>query len=201
MKKRPILFTGDMVRAILDGRPTQTRRVIKPQPIGRITQHPLGRWYPANFKAEPVVDKVSWLCPYGVPGDRLWVKEAWQHEDMCCDDHKCGQPSHIYHKATEVAPETFASWRSPIFMPRWASRITVEIVGVRVERVQEISRDDAIAEGIEQTTGDHEYDNRTSVENFALLWNSLNAKRGFSWESNPWVWVIEFRISETEPRP
>jgi hypothetical protein len=214
MKERPILFSGPMVRAIREGRKTQTRRVMKPQPA----QDDVGDGlivfrYPATKPTEPhfrwvatrrpheVCPYFETFCPYGVPGDRLWVKEAWQHEDTCCDDHRCGQPTHIYHKATEVAPDTFASWRPSIHMPRWASRIDLEVTGVRVERLQEISREDARAEGVEpripgQLTAASldEY-----LYAFRDVWDSLNGKRGSGWDADPWVWVIEFRVL-TPPR-
>ncbi len=181
-KERPILFSGPMVRAILDGRKTQTRRALQPQPATASDGRHLG-W--KKFAAE--------FCRYGVPGDTLWVRETWQHEDTACEDHRCGQPTHIYHKATEVAPETFARWRPSIYMPRWASRLTLEVTDVRIERVQEISVDDAIAEGVWIDPPDaHGF--RSGVQRaFQELWDSLNAKRGFGFEANPWVWALTFK--------
>jgi hypothetical protein len=155
-----------MVRAILDGRKTQTRRVVKP-PKGCRDARYAG---------------VDFGCPYGQPGDRLRVRETWQHEDMCCDDHRCGQPSHIYYKATEVAPETFASWRLPQHMPKWACRLWLEITDVRVQRLQEITYDDALV------------DSCTDVTFFRVEWNTYYAKRGYSWADNPWVWALTFKV-------
>ncbi len=122
-------------------------------------------------------------------------------------DHRCGQPTHIYHKATETFPESM-TWRPSIFMPRWASRILLEIELVRAQRVSEISEDDAKAEGVRS----HEYDTGlgrggkpgfpgaekntyygSARGAFASLWDSINARRGFGWKANPWVWVIDFR--------
>jgi hypothetical protein len=159
MKERPIIFTGDSVRAILDGRKTQTRRVIHPQPI--------------NIKiGQSVVPSACGNCPYGEPGDRLWVREAF-------DSWKCANESMLLLNR--------GAWKSPMFMPRWASRLTLEITEVRVQRLQEMSEEDAQEEG-RGTWGNgcrHRY--------FAGLWDSINAKRGHSWESNPWVWAVSFR--------
>ncbi len=186
-----------MARAILEGRKTQTRRVTRGQ--GNLGELP---------EKMQLGEEGDW-CPYGKRGDRLWVRETWQHEDGCCDDHRCGQPTHIYYKATEVAPETFASWRPSIYMPRWASRIDLEITGVRVERVCEITDVDALKEGIATTYNKcqtppvawytfakhlHQYCSPRAA--FQRLWDSINAKRGFGWESNPWTWVVEFAVKE-----
>ena len=169
MKERPIIMTGESVRAILEGRKTQTRRVIKPQP--------------RNGK--------DWRCPYGQSGGRLWVRETWQAQSITGEWwHKVKKDERPLHNWSVVDRATLPAslnemppkWISPLFMPRWASRITLEVTGVRVERVQDISEDDAIAEG----TGS------TSV--YRLLWDSINAKRGYSWDSNPWVWAVGFKI-------
>jgi hypothetical protein len=188
MKELPILFSGSMVRAILEGRKTQTRRVIKPQPR-------LGWGYrlTAEFKAVQVSttgvrDRVFIKCPYGQPGDRLWVRETWR-----CPD---GRSKRILYGADYANPG--AGWHSPIRMPRRASRITLEITGIRVERVQEISEEDAEAEGCSKEPigaegraleGMH----FTARKQFAGLWDSINAKRGFGWGLNPFVWVLYFR--------
>jgi hypothetical protein len=185
-KERPIIFSGPMVRAILDGSKTQTRRVMKPQPLS----------------AGPGV------CPYGRIGDRLWVRETWNTVNPE------GEPTSILYKADgSVMYRPFPSaeagwkaeqdaesldaqrWNTPIFMPRWASRITLEVTDVRVERVQEISEEDAKAEGVKPDPNERPYveDFR---EDFEHLWDSINAKRGHSWESNPWVWAITFRKLE-----
>ena len=185
-KERPILFSGPMVRAILDGRKTQTRRVARMTEGGHVRLGPR-RWHPADEAA-------VLASPYGQPGDRLWVRETWQHEDGSCDDHKCGQPTHIYHKATESFPESMR-WKPSIFMPRWASRLTLEVTDVRVQRVQKITEEDAKAEGVEPRhagQGEVGHPIHTYRTGFVYVWHSINAKRGFGWEKNPWVWVIEF---------
>jgi hypothetical protein len=189
MAERPIIFSGPMVRAILDGRKTQTRRICK---------------HKGTLGLPPVMhagEEAQW-CPYGGPGDRLWIKETWWKSPVVTDrmlrEGADTWPEMVWDAdCTDADREEWREWgwkRHPsIFLRRDDARLTVIIERVRVERIQEITRDDAMAEGIVQTTGDHEYDNRTSTENFALLWDSLNAKRGFGWAANPWVWVVEFR--------
>lgn len=181
MKQRPILFSAPMVRALLDGRKTMTRRVVKPQPD-------------EMFNPSSQVALESWTigCPYGQPGDNLWCKETFSGADDQAFKHLV-----IYRADGEQS----VRWRPSIFMPRWASRITLELTAVRVERVQDISEDDAKAEGvIEQfravvlrPDGGPDYHIPNSYRGgFANLWDSLNAKRGFGWDKNPWVWVLTF---------
>lgn len=218
MKERPILFKGAMVLAILDGRKTQTRRVIQPQPTGEL--RPISEWSRGLAAAchdhNPDADKLtehsnrlkgkvfpfttdsgglmSPTCPYGQPGDKLWVREAWR---TIGDDGRCNdvpprdlQPSPVWYEADGKAAisELVGKYRPPMFMLRWASRITLEITNVRVERLQEISNDDAFAEGINRPI-----DARYPVDEFRALWGSINATRGFGWDVNSWVWVVEFR--------
>lgn len=181
MKERPILFSGPMVNAILENRKTQTRRVVKPQPE---RDPACGVWFPAttakrkrHYANEEHFRRglpIDW-SPYGVVGDRLWVREAWQ-------DGNGG----IYYRADGIHP---GPWKPAIHMPRWASRITLEITGVRVERLQDISNDDARAEGVPEWDGDEPGDYRGS---FRDVWDSINGKR-HPWSSNPWVWVREFK--------
>jgi hypothetical protein len=204
IKERPIPFTGEMVRAILDGRKAQTRRVVNPQPFPDengdcLVRHPDGR--PLAWP-ERAYDGVM-PCPYGQPGDRLWVRETWAHDCSHCDDPRCGNPDHVWYAASEAHPEQFAgsaSWRPSSRMPRWASRITLEITEVRAQRVQEISEDDANAEGcgFGCTVKSERFGRYMSAGQyaFASLWDSINANRGLGWESNPWVWVIGFRKLE-----
>lgn len=191
-KERPILFSGQMVRAILEGRKTQTRRVLKKQP-------PAQSWldevsYPsfgASFWDPQAGEFIDFKNPYGKPGDRLWVREtfmAWP------------TPTAISYRATsdQEAAKLF-KWKPSIFMPRWASRITLEIVSVRVERVQEISGDDCRKEGIrfeELDPFSQIARNNQRISKFRELWDSINAKRGFGWDKNPWAWVVEFRRIE-----
>lgn len=173
MKERPILFSGPMVRAILDGRKTMTRRVIKNVPEILMT----GKAIPELMGAY----KKAWVttCPYGQPGDRLWVREKW----ACLDPTK--RTRVLY--AVDRGPKDYL-WHSPIFMPRWASRLTREITAVRVERVQDITEEDAWAEGFNDDDG---YSSARMW--FMNIWDSINAKRGYGWDANPWVWVISFK--------
>lgn len=231
-RERPILFSGSMVRAILDGRKTQTRRVIKPQPpegmtVARCPYSATG-WACCELR-----DGACWgchcrdtrRCPCGFPGERLWVREVhWFRQSdgiTCYDDasltthpssmigakhYPCRQPPE------DDWPNNAAQYgfvrRVSIHMPRWASRITLEVTGVRVERLQDISEADARAEGIADggclACGDSEpclceNPQPDARDSFAHLWDDINAKRGFSWASNPWVWVIEFqRVGASE---
>lgn len=202
MRERPILFSGSMVRAILDGRKTQTRRGVK------ITHRTPGLaaclMPPAGLSPRPRV--AAELCPYGQPGDdRLWVRETWQHEAFPFGPYRPG--AHVYYRADylddphgpdgEMSQEgKYRSWRPSIHMPRAASRILLEITAVRVERLQSISEADAQAEG---TLGGHgaipgyPY-NATPVEHFRHVWDSINGPG--SWAVNPWVWCISFRRTD-----
>jgi len=180
MKEHPIIFNTETVKAILDGRKTQTRRVIKPQPL-------------LEYKGLKM--QFHRKCPYGQVGDRLWVRETW----AVAPTLNTTKPSDLLKKY-DIIPITYRAtypneshymWRPSIFMPRWASRITLEIIGVRVEQLQEITDEDALAEGV---YGDETpYDQATPSMCFEALWDSLNAKRGYGWDKNPWVWVLEFK--------
>ena len=187
---RPILFKDEMVRAILDGRKTQTRRVMKPQPEGGLDFTPFAPFGVVNGKGNPLI------CRHGQPGDRLWVRETWQHlhnEGQKADQFEQWQQNSIdcFYLADESSPNNkpmSGRWRPSIHMPRWASRITLEITDVRVERLQDISNEDAVAEGI-GTPCDMRY---AALDAFKPLWESINGPD--SWEANPWVWVIEYTI-------
>jgi hypothetical protein len=179
-KTRPILFSGPMVRAILEGRKTQTRRIAK------------------EFGSLQDIDKLLARfpnqegCPYGKPGDRLWVRETWA-APHAYDSHKPREiPPNgcsIHYAATEERGGLL--WRPSIFMPRWASRITLEITDVWVERLQQISDADSLAEGCSAADMKHG-DSLASV--YARLWESINGAG--SWAANPWVWVVSFRRVE-----
>lgn len=232
MKEIPMLFSGPMVRAILEGRKTQTRRVVKPQPIDDPSS---SRPWVDEGQTPSGAGRVGRSlrlddCHFGVPGDRLWVREAWRPRVSAAGSSRGVQyradgsinvsemPSGVFNVPTECIPlelwhpsafvEFKAScdrWRPSIHMPRIASRITLEVVSVRVELLQEISDSDAIAEGVQKEcdfygddkmTGWHRYDGKacaapTVVLSFASLWDSVYGKG--SWELNPWVWVVEFR--------
>jgi hypothetical protein len=222
VRERPILFSGAMVCAILEGRKTQTRRVLKPEAFSP-DPRPVRRDYEA--------------------GMRLWIRETWCIEGGICCPGDCNQVDDIdisyaadgKKKQFQVdRPREWGVWihqrglklgtKPSIFMPRWASRITLQITKVRIERVQDITADDAWAEGIQypvdkpdakghvrpyvniserqcvldylpKTGWTHEI---LMVANYARLWDSLNAERGFSWKKNPWVSVVEFKRLEVE---
>lgn len=191
MKERPILFSGAMVRALLDGSKTQTRRVMKPQPSNVISQ--LFIW---KDNATPL-DELLALCPHGQPGDRLWVREAWKaHATFDHLPPRDIPQSHVWYMADD-GYKAESRFRQSMFMPRWASRTTLEITGVRVERLQDISEADAKAEGVKPIPCDHIRLSCKEIDcagpdyrsGFAFLWQST----GGDWAANPWVWVIEFR--------
>lgn len=210
-RERPILFSGEMVRAILDGRKTQTRRVVKKNASGRAA---LGgkNWHLGDPDA-------VLACPYGQPGDRLWVKETWRpwndvdlwdvvqyRADMSIrkPDGLSENDGFRFNAECEATIQdqidgNKSPWKPSIFMPHWASRLTLEIVRVRVERLQEIGEEDAMAEGMPNNHATHWPDDDPGYiddvyrRNYAHIWNTLNAKRGFGWDANPWVWVIDFK--------
>jgi hypothetical protein len=210
MKERGILFNGEMVRAILEGRKTQTRRVIKPQSlVDTLNKLAKSERDLSEQLGEDVVtftrDGVEGWCPYGKPGSELWVRETWG--SLNSDHPRCkggrkpkegdrlvykANPAHDYQWGAGKNSQGSFCWRPSIFMPRWASRILLEIINIRVERVQDIKEEDAIAEGITMI-GPAALSNRTS---FARLWDSINAKRGYGWDVNPFVWIIEFKRVE-----
>jgi hypothetical protein len=190
MKERPILFSGSMVRALLAGTKTQTRRVAKP------VRHPdLGNVYAPGalvLEHEPqhVIDR---CCPYGRPGDRLWVREAFMHEpaDFCWEagvSIPC-RPAETVYRADFPNSQPGEGWKPSIHMPRNLSRILLEITSVHVERLQDISEADALAEGVPHSL--NLPGGRFARENFEHLWWTINGDG--SWESNPWVWVVEFK--------
>ncbi len=222
MTERPILFNSEMVRAILDGRKTQTRRIIRPQPplpkgstvFLRTEVLPNGMnsrdsyacvrfWYDWNNTGKHE-DDVSYGCFYGKVGDRLWVRETWQAFNKLSGSILTnGIPKVNYgggfwvaYKADNVA-DPKCKWRPSIHMPKWAARIWLEVTGVRVERLTEISEEDAKAEGVVLSPSTLFPTINTSTkqrQQFPRLWNSINKKRGFSWESNPWLWVVSFKV-------
>jgi hypothetical protein len=260
MKERPIIFNAEMVRALMDGRKTMTRRVLKVQPSGE--QRPLSEWSSGLAAAchdhSPDQEKlaahakrlegrifpfttdtgglISPVCPYGQPGDRLYVKEAcwiwgrWSRNGLT----KTGRQRWRFtadsdHRVRFDKPDSTAKreafdgvnignggwvYRHARFMPRWASRILLEITNVRVDRVQDISEADAKAEGIRPWSaingsatmgsrvvwGCGDISALDPVSAFELLWDSINSARGFGWEANPWVWVVSFRVLETAVR-
>jgi hypothetical protein len=194
MKERPILFSAPMVRALLDGSKTQTRRVAKGvQATHARTGEPLQRLDSAGPRVP---------CQYGQPGDRLWVREnGWERPERTPKMMREGADTwaRYYYDADVLAwqdVEDFKAWgfkrRPSIHMPRWASRIELEVTNVRVERLRDISEADAFAEGIERKLrADRTLAAYDDVCRFAALWEAINGTG--SWAANPWVWVVEFR--------
>lgn len=221
IKERPIIFGAESIRAIIEGQKAQTRRVIKnPDKYDRIRE-------------------CGFCCPYGQPGERLWVRETFALEsNYNIEDERRYPPPHAdgrpvrrvsdaeiayweqcHYRATDPPPELSCEheacdggepcarvWKSPMFMPRWASRISLELTAVRVERLQEISESDAIAEGVDRAHLDSDITlargilagGSLAVDRYARAWDELNAKRGFPWDSNPFVWVLSFKRVERE---
>lgn len=197
MKTRPILFSAPMVRALLDGRKTMTRRVVKKSEqwpadaVRAVMLETRGTVMAVNAQRCTYGPEIK--CPYGQPGDRLWVRETWKHVDGGPVYDAAGgiadsfDPETIYHATRPHYP---GPWKPSIFMPRWASRITLEITGVRVERLQDISISDAMAEGV-----GIQCESPMAVMEYSLLWESINGPG--SWDANPWVWVLTFgRVSQ-----
>jgi len=217
MKESPIIMSGDHPLKCLDGTKTMTRRVIVPQPNpcrhrDIFSEREYGYNAPPDWQGQ-IIDWIdykyegreSWfcyvcgnglrhideysahgiICPYGQVGDRLWVRETW-HVGLSSHGVCPGYKADMKYRCGESMPQLFPlKWKPSIHMPRWASRILLEITEVRVERLQEITGEDAKAEGAEP----YGY---YFIGGFKELWDSLNAKRGYGWETNPWVWVITF---------
>lgn len=219
IKERPILFSGEMVKAILDGRKTQTRRIFAPEMI-KIEPHPKCGLYYKTYATRngdivltgggPFIPK-NWLCycPFGQPGDRLWVRETfyidhWGYQGKLTGLPPLGEEDKwmLYYAADgdvcRQIPECDCSDGPPklhpsLHMPRWASRITLEITDIRVERLQDISGEDAKAEGWprERELFPNINPDSKAKDWYLRLWESINGKG--SWVKNPWVWVITFR--------
>ena len=215
MKERPILMSAPMVRAILDGTKTQTRRVVKPTMTApkvaplhmepwiidgeqEIDDHGLPCW--SGFHPDYPGEAKWFSCPYGGIGERLWVREthalvpmtAYRASDGVQQTIDPNDPDHAaIYRAGWDRSDPGTRWRPSIFMPRWASRITLEITDVRVQRVQEITVEDAMHEGITAPMLNDKYS--TMRGGFSILWDEINAARGYDWASNPWVWALTFR--------
>jgi len=213
MSERPILFSGPMVRAVLAGTKTQTRRVVKGMAL---------EWLqPGMFTPDFVADPGNALCPYGQPGDRLWVRESWMPDPPIDDTWASTQWAGCREGKIAGVPERFrhphfcnyaadwlhgpVRWTPSIHMPRWASRILLEVTEVRVERLQDICADDAWDEG----TATWAAENPPRAPNgtvdkfnnillaYAALWESINGAG--SWDANPWVWAVTFFRSPLAP--
>jgi hypothetical protein len=242
MTERPILFSGPMVRAILSGAKTQTRRPMSPQPSkfvdsvhpNHIAKHPAAYFdcYCGEKKTEqnPRGMGLHWCwwcsddrqgsdwirCPFGVPGNTLWVRETWRTLERVSDNVDgvlfAADDAFVPIANTEGASEQWAAardngkhgdhWRRSIHMPRWASRISLDVLSIRVERLQNISLDDVFAE-LGETKHEAAWRHSESCEPFDAfreLWGAINGQRA-SWKSNPWVWVVGFRRVAGEVTP
>jgi len=230
MSDKPILFNADMVKALLDGRKTQTRRIIKDHKIIRISnrrEFAIAGPHQLSMKETPGIfyvvledsSLVGLPCSHGQPGDLLWVRET----TIDVESHGYAGPIYVASDAgvaalsfglgfeddyTEAEPYDIKQ-RPSIFMYRWMSRLTLKITDIRIERVQDITDEDAEKEGIFNADGLHLYNCGNTVfhadqechcgenypyEEFHKLWDSINKKRGYGWDVNPWVWVIEFKV-------
>lgn len=214
MKDRPILMSGPMVRATRNDLKTQTRRIVKPEPWHVMRPKGNEPHWPYKFvfdegsttSGEPV----EMRCPYGKPGDLLWVRETWAKHagdidpgDAITPASWVGVDGPLYRADGRNYDEV--RWIPSIHMPRWASRLTLELTDVRVQRLMDISDEDAIAEGVKKVR-DHcyvipgfDYDLaglcHTSPQTpFMKLWDSINEARGSGWDANPWVWALTFRV-------
>jgi len=187
MKERPIPFTAPEVRALLAGTKTQTRRVVDPRSFA-------GKWLDA-YACENVVGAREFVAdpenyPPFVAGMRLWVRETWASDVPGCPGGLSYRADHLDPRGD--GPANPMRWRSSTQMPRSASRITLEVTNVRVERLQDISEEDARAEGLRGTESQWGVET-CAVDEFQRLWDSINGKPGKRWEDNPWVWVVGFR--------
>ncbi|CAY73975.1 hypothetical protein EPYR_01595 [Erwinia pyrifoliae DSM 12163] len=216
MKERPILFSHQRVRALLSGQQRQTRRIMKSQPLepgqdnheGCYGIDVLGNHLQGNRVLS--LDNLSHHCPYGQPGDRLWVRETWRGPIVPAEDIVRYQQSPSQFKKADYCQyqadssiysaddqEQLGGWQAGIHMPRWASRIDLLITDIRVEKIQDISDDDVMAEGVQVET--HFLNNFFTLQSeagsakdaYRKQWVTLYGCN--SWEANPWVWVIEFK--------
>jgi hypothetical protein len=224
MKERPIIFNADMVRAVLDGRKTQTRRMLTPHHLKMIdAAASAGECYPLESGSQHSNSQSYYRewCPFGAVGDRLWVREAFRVHSRATDVatlvYKASEQQSWTQQTHRVPiekcnkPAVVDKWTPSIHMPRWASRITLEITGVRVERLNSISEADALTEGIRRREStpvtDPAYCNYLATnlndpqewfdrpsDSFISLWQSIYGAE--SWQHSPWVWVIEFKRVE-----
>lgn len=230
MTDRPILFSASMVAALLAGRKTETRRLFKPRGFEFYT-HPVsgdsysqfrpyrdGTWDHSRIVGGGPMQAFGWgeglysYLPYA-PGDRLWVKETYRFEARWddCKPSEVRKGSPVYQEAApyEAMPECAGICRPSIFMPRWASRLTLTVTDVRVERLQDCSEEDAIAEGIElRAPADGEFpalyglpdpngiSAPTAVHAYATLWGQINTDPGKRWADNPWIVAVSFTVEQ-----
>lgn len=210
--EKPIIFSPAMVEAIMSGRKTQTRRVIKPQPPGegyelwtlmsttgpRKNEGKLHWVKPDQERLNFIDDQyIFFTCPYGHIGDKLWVRERWAYiGDQNWQDASFDDWGNLWHYATaEQDARDQLKWKPSIHMPRRFARLILEVKDIRIEKLQDISESDAINEGIESQRGIYkdyltEKFYRKPYQSFETLWCKINGQK--SWQSNPWVWVVEF---------
>lgn len=213
MRERGVLMSGPMVRRIIAGLKLQTRRAMRRQPkrLGIYTTGDGSRqvdWCLVDKYGDPTDSEIR--CPYGRPGDRLWVKETWAYDGPSLDAARAAVEDAmgpgsvgIYYRADMVHEDSGLRWRPSIFMPRWASRLLLDVTEVRVERLQAISEEDARAEGAAFHDGlgighsgwrhDEKEIHADARSSFARLWREINGPE--SWDENPWVWVVGFKIA------
>ena len=207
MRERPILFSAPMIQAILSGSKTQTRRLLKAKTLRDLELgHQLGECFALEDPRSIDCGYIQSFCPYGQIGDQLWVRESWYQKGTVCRSYPDDDEYHFFgHKqaayvADGDAPKDWTVKKRPsIHMPRWASRIQLEITNIRVERLNDISEQDAAAEGIENIQSSPEFSEwygtksgGNSYAAFKYLWLSINGPD--SWAMNPWVWVVEFKV-------
>jgi hypothetical protein len=206
VKDRPILFSAPMACAVGIDQKTQTRRVVKPtmstprvaplrmEPwiidgVQEVDDHGLPCW--AGFHPDYPGEAKWFSCPHGGVGDRLWVRETWRQGENGIEYRADAHNDGPVDGRTDA--ESF-HWKPSIFMPRWASRFLLEITEVKIEQVQDITEEDAIAEWCHATQAGNGYPFAMSARmNFVDLWDDINAKRGYGWAVNPWVWAITFK--------
>lgn len=208
MKERPIIFDAESVRGILAGAKTQTRRVVTPQPEpASDVCYLVDKMFFPNIKDElemayariqfpdniADVIETSERCPYGYQGDRLWVREAWYVQPELWQVDHGPQPVEYAECSPREQVEDYVL-KPAMFMPRWASRITLEVAAVRVERLQEISDEDVRSEGLFMPERETTCYEGMWQDAFRSRWDAINAERGWPWAFNPWVWVVEFRL-------
>lgn len=212
--EHPIIFSTESIKAILNNKKTMTRRIIKPQPVWHSEWGTMGyEWKDKAFVDSEFRNKMINFCSYGKIGDILWVREIWTDWNCCgCRENKnscaCSNKD-FFEKFPHYGEIVFKSdykemdgvdigrWKSPMFMPKKYSRIKLEIINIKVERLWDITEEDTIAEGIKDPNDFKEMPSYLSSDHYRLkfekLWNSINAKCGFRWELNPWIWCISFR--------
>lgn len=200
MSEAPILFSGAMVRAILDGRKTQTRRVVTPAPEPG-TDCPYHTGTGGERKAR--------VCPYGKPGDGLWVRETfalhWMYNDVSPTQAFSDGAELVWYRSDWTEPPDAAAdnlrlvgkWRPSIHMPRAACRIVLAVKAVRIERLQQITESDARAEGMPAPIEPVGIADWKPLGWFRAIWDGINYRRGLGWDEDPWVWVVEFDVMES----